>query len=107
MTWRPIARQKRGMHFPSSTQVVAGFAAVLTLQAAGSEPSFTKKQLSNQFWAEGANAGDFNHDGKPDIVSGPYWWAGPEFKERHQYAPDVESFKVTGADGTEETIPGF
>lgn len=69
--------------------------------------SFQKQQLSDQFWAEGANAGDFNHDGVLDIVSGPYWWAGPDFRERHQYAPATESFKVKKADGTEETIPGF
>ena len=48
--------------------------------------SFKKTQLSNQFWSEGANFGDFNKDGKMDIVSGPYWWAGPDFQKRHEYA---------------------
>lgn len=47
--------------------------------------SFHKQQLTNVFYGEGANLGDFNHDGKMDLVSGPYWYAGPEFKERHEY----------------------
>jgi len=47
--------------------------------------TFKKVQLSDQFWSEGANLGDFNHDGKMDIVSGPFWWEGPDFKKRHEY----------------------
>ena len=46
--------------------------------------TFKKLQLSDQFWSEGASAGDFNHDGKMDVVSGPYWWEGPDFKKRHE-----------------------
>ncbi|HEX8313239.1 MAG TPA: VCBS repeat-containing protein [Chthoniobacteraceae bacterium] len=69
--------------------------------------SFEKKQLTDQFWAEGANVGDFNRDGQLDLVYGPYWWAGPDFKERHEYAPATQTFKVKKEDGTEQTIPGF
>ena len=47
--------------------------------------TFQKIQLSDQFFGEGANFGDFNHDGVMDIVSGPYWYAGPKFTERHAY----------------------
>jgi putative membrane-bound dehydrogenase-like protein len=46
---------------------------------------FKKTQLSDQFFSEGANLGDFNHDGVMDVVSGPYWYAGPKFTERHEY----------------------
>ena len=69
--------------------------------------SFQKIQLTPHFWAEGANFGDFNHDGKMDIVYGPFWWEGPEFKVRHEYAPAIESFKHKKSDGSEEVIPGF
>src|SRR3954468_107963 len=69
--------------------------------------TFKKIQLSDQFWGEGANFGDFNHDGKMDVVSGPYWWEGPAFKNRHEYYPAKKSFKVKKDDGTEQTIPGF
>src|SRR5258705_13201376 len=69
--------------------------------------TFKKIQLSDQFWGEGANFGDFNHDGKMDVVSGPYWWEGPAFQTRHEYYPAKKSFKLKKDDVTEETVPGF
>src|SRR5258708_5627194 len=69
--------------------------------------TFKKIQLTDQFWAEGANYGDFNHDGKMDVVSGPFWYEGPDFKKRHEFAPANTTFKRKKADGIEETIPGF
>ena len=69
--------------------------------------SFKKLQLTDQFWSEGANIGDFNRDGKLDGVSGPYWYEGPDFQKKHEYYPATESFKKKNADGTETTIPGF
>jgi putative membrane-bound dehydrogenase-like protein len=47
--------------------------------------SFKKLQLSDSFLSEGATFGDFNNDGVMDIVSGPYWYAGPAFTDRHEY----------------------
>src|SRR5690606_8595777 len=35
------------------------------------------------FFSEGATAGDLDADGHVDVVSGPYWYAGPEFQQRH------------------------
>jgi hypothetical protein len=69
--------------------------------------SFKKIQLSDKFWCEGANFGDFNKDGVNDIVSGPYWWEGPKFEKRHEYYPNTRTFKRKKADGTEEQIEGF
>jgi hypothetical protein len=69
--------------------------------------SFKKIQLSDQFWSEGATFGDFNHDGKGDVVSGPYWWEGPDFTKRHEYNPATQTFKLKKEDGSEATIPGF
>ena len=60
-----------------SAPFLAGAADELTLH------TFKKVQLSDQFWSEGANLGDFNKDGKLDVVSGPFWWEGPDFKKRH------------------------
>ncbi len=64
-------------------------------------------QLNNQFWSEGATFADFNRDGKMDVVSGPYWWEGPDFKKRHTIYADTRTFKLKKDDSTEETIPGF
>ena len=49
--------------------------------------SFQKTQLSDQFFCEGASFGDFNRDGAMDIVSGPFWYAGPKFTERFEFYP--------------------
>jgi len=69
--------------------------------------SWKKIQLSEHFWGEGANFGDFNKDGNMDIVSGPYWWAGPDFKARHEYYPASKSWAKKSDDGSETKIPGF
>jgi len=69
--------------------------------------TFKKLQLTDKFWSEGANFGDFNRDGKMDIVSGPYWYEGPDFTKRHEYYPATKTFTRKKDDGTEEVIPGF
>jgi len=76
--------------------------------------SFKKIQLTDKFWSEGASFGDFNHDRVNDIVSGPYWYEGPGFQKRHEYAPTTRKspagtapFKKKSADGKEEAIEGF
>lgn len=46
--------------------------------------TFSRQQLSDVYFSEGANAGDLNQDGHPDVVCGPYWYEGPEFTERHE-----------------------
>ncbi|MEM6470487.1 MAG: VCBS repeat-containing protein [Planctomycetota bacterium] len=52
--------------------------------------SWDTKKLSSKFFGEGAFYGDFNRDGVIDIVSGPFWYEGPEFEERHEYRPAKE-----------------
>ncbi|NOS71088.1 MAG: hypothetical protein HOP33_14300 [Verrucomicrobia bacterium] len=46
--------------------------------------SFQKLKLSDQFYAEGASFGDFNKDGKMDVVAGPFWFEGPDFTTKHE-----------------------
>ena len=69
--------------------------------------SFKKTRLSDKFWAEGANFGDLNRDGVNDIIAGPYWYEGPDFKKRHEFYPATTTFKKKRADGSEVTIEGF
>ncbi|MBI3465889.1 MAG: VCBS repeat-containing protein [Planctomycetes bacterium] len=52
--------------------------------------SFQRIDVTDVFWSEGAHYGDFNHDGKMDICAGPYWYAGPDFKDRHAYTAPPE-----------------
>ncbi len=47
--------------------------------------SFEKTQLDKDFHCEGASFGDLNRDGKPDLISGPFWYEGPAFENRHEF----------------------
>ena len=77
--------------------------------------TFKKLQLSDQFWSEGANLGDFNKDGVMDIVSGPFWWEGPDFKKPHAYdksdsrtSPSGKApFELKLGPMTKVMVPGF
>jgi hypothetical protein len=69
--------------------------------------TFKKVRLTPEFWAEGANFGDFNHDGKMDVVAGPFWYEGPDFKKRHEFYPANTTFKRKKSDGSVETLPGY
>lgn len=54
------------------------------------DSTFLRIKLSDKFFAEGASVGDFNRDGKMDVVAGPFWFAGPEFTNRFEYRPVKE-----------------
>ncbi len=54
-----------------------------------------KKVLETRFYSEGAAFGDLNGDGKNDIVYGPHYWAGPEFKEKTAFTKGNE-FNING-----------
>lgn len=69
--------------------------------------SFKKLHLEKCYWSEGANFGDLNQDGRVDAVSGPFWWEGPEFTQRHEIYPPVTTFTLKKSDGSEEKLPGF
>jgi FG-GAP-like repeat len=90
--------------------VLAALAAV-SFGAAHAEEyvvhTWKKQQLIGEFWAEGAYFGDFNKDGENDIVYGPYWWAGPDFTQRFEYAPATQSFQRKKDDGSEAKVGGF
>ncbi|MEX2672621.1 MAG: VCBS repeat-containing protein [Phycisphaeraceae bacterium] len=52
---------------------------------AGESTVFQRVTLSQSFYSEGANFADINGNGHMDIVSGPFWWEGPDFQRRHAY----------------------
>lgn len=67
----------------------AALAAPVVGSAAGL-PVFEKHVLTDKYFCDGINTGDFNRDGKPDIVAGPYWYAGPDFTAKHEIHPAKE-----------------
>lgn len=56
---------------------------------ATAEVKFRKLQLADKYYCDGINHGDFNRDGKTDIVAGPYWYEGPQFSVKHEFYPAV------------------
>jgi hypothetical protein len=95
--------------FKAFTTVTAVLAVALAGGLAPNEELrvFTRIQLSDQFWSEGATFGDLNNDGINDIVSGPWWWEGPDFKVRHEYYPATTTFELKLGPMTSVTVPGF
>src|SRR3954468_21141480 len=71
------------------------------------DAKWSSQQLTDNFWAEGATAADVNKDGKTDVLYGPYWFEGPDFKKRHLIYPDTLRTKAKLEDGTEKEIEGF
>jgi hypothetical protein len=57
---------------------------------AANVPVFEKRVLTDKYFCDGISAGDFNQDGRPDIVAGPFWYEGPDFKTRHEFYPARE-----------------
>ena len=83
--------------------------AMLSLPLSAAEykiHSWKKHHLTPNFWAEGGHYGDFNKDGKGDVVVGPYWYAGPDFKQRHTIYDDSPAFDIM-KDGKKVTISGY
>ncbi|MCP4786928.1 MAG: c-type cytochrome [Fuerstiella sp.] len=67
----------------------------MTATAQTAVPDFERIVLSERFYSEGATFADIDGDGHHDIVSGPFWYAGPEFRQRHAYtSPKV--FAISG-----------
>ena len=49
--------------------------------------TFDRIQLTDVYYSEGANYGDFNRDGVMDIVYGPFWFQGPDYKTKREIYP--------------------
>lgn len=64
--------------------VIAGWLWVSCTATGAEAPSYKKVRLTDKFYCEGAYFADFNKDGKPDVVAGPFWYEGPDFQKKHE-----------------------
>lgn len=70
---------------------VLALASTLTASAADyTLHTFKKLTLTTNFVCEGAHFADFNKDGKMDVVAGAFWFAGPDFAQRHEFTKPAE-----------------
>ena len=53
-------------------------------------PVFHKQVLTAKYYCDGITAGDLNRDGRMDVVAGPFWYEGPDFRVRHEFYPAKE-----------------
>jgi hypothetical protein len=71
--------------------------AFLPASAQDGSLHFRKLRLNPQFYSEGINVGDVDHDGILDIVSGPYYYPGPDFARKVAFRePRATPFDSTG-----------
>jgi FG-GAP repeat len=57
---------------------------------AGAEKRAGARQLTDLFYAEGVSAGDVNRDGYDEVVAGPFYYLGPDFRvARELYPPQT------------------
>lgn len=68
-----------------------GSIAAITAQEIG----FDKLTLSEEFHSEGIAIADIDKDGNTDVISGPFWYRGPDFKQRIRYTSG-ESLPIVG-----------
>ncbi len=52
-------------------------------------PKFEKIVLTDKYYADGINFGDIDRDGTLDIVAGPFWYRGPDYKQARAFYPPV------------------
>lgn len=76
------------------SQILLALVGVSLLQAE-SIITWKRVQLTDKFYAEGANYADLNQDGHMDIISGPFWYEGPDWQKAHAYYEPKE-FNIVG-----------
>ena len=94
---------RRRTHRASPAEEAVIAISVLTLSLlAGAAPTppqdFQRLRLSETFYSEGASFGDIDGDGDQDVVSGPFWYEGPDFERVHEFHAVVESDPLAYSD---------
>ena len=76
-------------------RLLLSFSLLLLASSVIQAESWNRVPIHDQFYSEGSSAGDIDGDGKVDLVAGPLWYRGPEFKESFAFT-DVKPFSIFG-----------
>lgn len=88
-SYGPLALYVAGAAEVKFKDVAYRDAAIREMPAEYLSPNFRMQRLSPFYYAWGAAAADFNHDGNLDIVAGPYIYLGPDFTKKMEIYPAV------------------
>ena len=58
--------------------------AFIQIFVVADEVRFERRVLTDRYYCDGITTGDINSDGHVDIVAGPFWYAGPDFRKTHE-----------------------
>ena len=86
---RPMINSPATNMKPHLLTLVLASTGAVSQPAAQAQAAFEKIVLTDKYHCDGINTGDFNRDGKPDVVAGPYWYPGPRFQEAREFYPAV------------------
>src|SRR4051812_34689599 len=97
LPYPPALANERALAFPregvmsSLNRLVVVVACVAWAATARPESPvrWEKLTLTDKYYCDGVTVADINKDGKPDVVAGPFWFEGPEFKTAHPFYPPV------------------
>jgi len=71
-------------YFIGLVLLVAGMVPMYSVSAITQKPVRFVTHRVGQFRSEACCVGDFNNDGRLDILAGPYWYEAPDWKA-HQF----------------------
>jgi hypothetical protein len=88
-------------------RILTSSLSCMLIASTANAQSFSKKQIIDDFWAEGAAIADFNRDGVQDIAYGPWWFEGPEFKLKHEIYPATATWSLAQPGAESKQMAGF
>jgi len=89
MKWFVLAAMAAGVAASVGCSGSSSGSSSMKLKPLTQPPTWKKIKLTDRFYSEGATFADINKDGHMDIVSGPYWYEGPDFTKKHAYYEPV------------------
>src|SRR4051794_18176126 len=86
-----------------SSNLSLGICCLLAVPCLADDVKWERKQVDPLFRSEGVAAGDVNHDGKMDVLTGDVWYENPDWKIHEIRKPGT----FDGAKGYSQSFADF